>query len=51
MQDLFAFDYGAADEGAMGKLMPTGITPNFTDKLKDHGVELSSEYFRLPWGR
>ena len=51
MQDLFAFDYGAADEGTMGKLMPTGITPNFTDKLKDHGVDLSSEYFRLPWGR
>ena len=52
MQDLFAFEYGAGDEGgAMGKLMPTGITPNFTDKLKDHGVELSSEYFRLPWGK
>jgi len=52
MQDLFAFDYNAAeDSNAMGKLVATGITPNFTDKLKDHGVELSSDHFRLPWGR
>jgi pilus assembly protein CpaF len=52
MQDLFAFDFGATDDGSTpGKLVPTGITPNFTDKLKDHGVDLSSEYFRLPWGR
>ena len=52
MQDLFAFDYSTDSESnALGKLVPTGITPSFTDKLKDHGVELSSEYFRLPWGR
>ena len=52
MQDLFAFDYNVHDEGgALGKLVPTGITPNFTDKLKDHGVDLSSEYFRVPWGK
>ena len=52
MQDLFAFDYGGAeDSNALGRLVPTGITPNFTDKLADHGVELSSEHFRLPWGR
>ena len=51
MQDLFTFDYGQGDDHAMGKLVATGITPSFTDTLKDHGVELSSEYFRLPWGR
>lgn len=52
MQDLFAFDYASAEEGASpGRLLPTGITPTFVDKLKDKGVELSSEYFRLPWSK
>ena len=52
MQDLFTFDYNAAeDSNAMGKLVATGITPNFTDKLKDLGVELSPDHFRLQWGR
>ena len=52
MQDLFSFDYAMRDEGgALGRLVPTGITPHFTDKLQDHGVDLSSEYFRVPRGR
>ena len=52
MQDLFAFDYNVRDEGGgLGRLVPTGITPHFTDQLADHGVELSSEYFRVPRGR
>ena len=52
MQDLFAFDYkNAEDSGSPGRLLPTGITPNFTDQLADHGVELSSEHFRVPWGK
>jgi pilus assembly protein CpaF len=52
MQDLFAFDYNAAeDSNSPGRLVPTGITPNFTEQLKDHGVELSMEHFRQPWGK
>jgi len=52
MQDLFAFDYNAEDRGqTMGKMVATGITPSFTDKLADNGVELSPEHFRLPWGK
>jgi pilus assembly protein CpaF len=51
MQDLFAFEYGGGEDQAIGKLVATGITPSFTDKLQDHGVDLSSEHFRLPWGR
>ena len=52
MQDLFAFDYNTnEDSSSPGRLVATGITPNFTDQLKDHGVELSPEHFRLPWGK
>ena len=52
MQDLFAFDYNTSeDSSSPGRLVATGITPNFTDQLKDHGVELSTEHFRLPWGK
>ncbi len=52
MQDLFAFDYNTGDDSSSpGKLVATGITPNFTDQLKDHGVDLSPEHFRLPWGK
>ena len=52
MQDLFTFDYNTVEDSSTpGKLVATGITPNFTDQLKDHGVDLSSEHFRLPWGK
>jgi pilus assembly protein CpaF len=52
MQDLFAFEYNADPEAnSPGRLVPTGITPSFMDKLADHGVDLSTEYFRLPWGK
>jgi pilus assembly protein CpaF len=52
MQDLFAFDYkNVEDSTSPGRLLPTGITPNFTEQLADHGVELSSEHFRVPWGK
>ena len=52
MQDLFAFEYNKNGEGnGPGRLVPTGITPTFMDQLEDHGVDLSSENFRLPWGK
>jgi pilus assembly protein CpaF len=52
MQDLFTFEYGEGSEGgSMGRLVPTGITPNFADKLAEHGVELAPEHFRVPWSR
>jgi pilus assembly protein CpaF len=50
MQDLFAFEYANVEDSTGGRMIATGITPNFTGKLRDHGVELSSEHFRLPWG-
>lgn len=50
MQDLFSFQYNNDDEiAAAGFLMPTGLTPNFFDQLHDHGVDLPSEHFRVPW--
>ena len=51
MQDLFAYDYGTEASGHQGKLVPTGITPVFVEKLRDNGVELPSELFRLPRGQ
>ncbi|MBI1352110.1 MAG: CpaF family protein [Actinomycetales bacterium] len=52
MQDLFAFDYRQADESnALGRLIPTGITPNFAEKLSARGVDLTTEHFRVPWGK
>jgi pilus assembly protein CpaF len=51
MQDLFAFDHSSlADSSIPGRLLPTGITPSFTEKLHDNGVDIPSELFRTSWG-
>ena len=51
MQDLFTFDYTTlGDSSVPGRLLPTGITPNFMEKLSDNGVDLPSELFRVSRG-
>ena len=51
LQDIFAFDYSAGlDERGRfkGSLRPTGIRPQFSDRLTDHGVELPQGIFGMP---
>jgi pilus assembly protein CpaF len=50
-QDLYEFDYDAGiDEHGRfrGGLVPTGIRPNITKRLKDGGIELPAELFERP---
>jgi pilus assembly protein CpaF len=51
MQDLFAYEYNDDTNATPGRLVATGITPGFMDKLADHGVVLTTEHFRQPWGK
>lgn len=47
MQDLFTFEFSRnPGNGPLGRLVPTGIIPNFTDRLLDHGVEIPVDLFR-----
>ena len=51
LQDVFAFDYeaGLDKKGRfLGKIQPTGIRPQFTDRLHDVGVELPKDIFGTP---
>jgi pilus assembly protein CpaF len=46
MQDIFAFQREGFDgERVVGSLRPTGIRPNFNDKLLARGVELPATWF------
>ncbi|MFM9429216.1 CpaF family protein [Arthrobacter sp. MP_2.3] len=48
LQDAFVFDYSAGLDlqgRFLGKPMPTGVRPKFTDRFKDLGIELSPEVF------
>jgi len=50
-QDIFEFDYSAGvDDGGhfLGEIVPTGIRPRFTDRLKDIGIELPPAVFGTP---
>jgi pilus assembly protein CpaF len=43
ISDLFAFDFTAgldADGRHRGRLLPTGLRPTFTERLRDQGIEL-----------
>jgi pilus assembly protein CpaF len=47
MQDLYSFEYSDANtRGVVGQLLPTGIMPEFLDRLAQRDVQLSAEYFR-----
>ncbi len=51
IQDIFAFDYSAGvDEigRLQGTTVPTGIRPQFIDRLHDIGIELPPEVFGVP---
>ena len=46
MHDLFSFDYSRSPgNGPMGHLVPSGIVPHFTERLRDRGVEIPAELF------
>jgi pilus assembly protein CpaF len=48
LNNLFAFDYEAGfdDDGKYaGTIKPTGVRPEFTDRLAMHGITLSAELF------
>jgi pilus assembly protein CpaF len=50
-QDVFTFDYSAGIDGDghfAGSIVPTGIRPRFTDRLKDQGIVLPPEVFGNP---
>jgi pilus assembly protein CpaF len=51
LQDLYVFDYDAGmDETGryVGGLVPTGIRPNVTKRLKEQGIHLPAELFERP---
>ena len=51
LQDIFTFDYeaGLDKKGRfLGTVVATGIRPQFTDRLKDVGVELPKDIFGTP---
>lgn len=51
IQDVFRFDYAAgrdAEGRFLGYIQPTGIRPQFTDKLKDFGIEIPAAVFGAP---
>lgn len=46
MQDLFIFEFSRdPGNGPLGRLVPTGIVPQFTEKLLDRGVDVPVELF------
>ena len=51
IQDVFRFDYSAGrDESGrfLGSIQPTGIRPQFTDRLHDYGIEVPAAVFGAP---
>ena len=48
LQDLFVFRHDGFDErgGVVGKHIPTGIVPNYMEKLRAHGENLSTSIFK-----
>ncbi len=47
MQEIFLFDRRGVDEegNVVGSFRSTGIRPRFADRLKQHGIKLSSFLF------
>jgi pilus assembly protein CpaF len=51
LQDAFVFDYSAgvdANGRLLGKPVPTGVRPRFTDRFRDMGITLSPGVFAMP---
>jgi len=54
LQDAFVFDFAAGVDSHgrfLGKAIPTGVRPRFTDKFNDLGIKLSPAVFEMPLGR
>ncbi|GGL88908.1 CpaF family protein [Nakamurella endophytica] len=55
LQDAFVFDYSAgvdANGRFLGRAVPTGVRPRFTDRIRDMGISLSPSVFGAsPAGR
>lgn len=54
LQDIYAFDYAAGVDASgrfLGATVPTGIRPQFTERLQDLGIELPQGLFGTtePW--
>ncbi|GAB3350965.1 CpaF family protein [Modestobacter lapidis] len=51
LQDAFLFDYSAGVDAAgrfLGKPVPTGVRPRFTDRFDELGIRLSPRIFGAP---
>jgi pilus assembly protein CpaF len=51
LQDVFLFDYGAgldANGRFLGRAIPTGVRPRFTDKFTELGIHISPRVFGTP---
>jgi pilus assembly protein CpaF len=51
LQDAFLFDYSAGVDAAgkfLGKPVPTGVRPRFTDRFDELGIRLSPRVFGAP---
>ncbi len=51
LQDIFVYDYGAGTDAEgryLGTIVPTGIRPQFTDRLADVGIAMPPETFGAP---
>jgi pilus assembly protein CpaF len=51
MQDAFVFDYSAGVDASgrfLGKPVPTGVRPRFTDRFAELGISLSPRVFGVP---
>ena len=54
LQDAFLFDYSAGVDASgrfLGKPIPTGVRPRFTDKFIELGISLSPQVFAPPLPR
>ena len=51
LQDAFLFDYSAGVDASgkfLGKPVPTGVRPRFTEKFEELGIRLSPRVFGAP---
>nr|WP_249336000.1 CpaF family protein [Sinomonas gamaensis] len=54
LQDAFVFDFGAgidANGRFLGKPVPTGVRPRFTERFADLGIKISPSIFGLQAGK
>jgi pilus assembly protein CpaF len=51
LQDAFLFDYSAGVDASgrfLGKPVPTGVRPRFTDRFEELGIRVSPAVFGVP---